>query len=230
MKSVTGYLLTKFGAAVGGVTSVLITSLLVTIFLYFLLKHGEDWVRWLAALIPLDPVITTNLFQTAHQSIVANVNGVLAVAAAQGLSLSIGFWFVGVRSPVVLGLLSGVASVTPVVGAPLVWVPIVIVFVFMGSYWKALILGLWGALVAGSLDNIVRPLVVGANGKQHMLLVGLAMIGGTYAFGAIGILLGPLILSLAFALVEEIQKLVSPSTDGNIRQEGEDKVINQQVR
>ncbi|MDP3001381.1 MAG: AI-2E family transporter [Bryobacterales bacterium] len=207
MKGGTGYLLKNVGSAIGGVTSILITGLLVTIFLYFLLRHGEDWIGWLAALIPLDPRVTASLFQTVHQSVVANVNGVLAVAVGQGLFLALGFWFVGVRSPALWGAIGGLASIIPVVGAPLVWVPVVIAFVLMGAYWKALLLGLWGALVVGSIDNVLRPFVVGAGGKQHPMLIGLAAIGGTYAFGVLGILLGPLLVSLVAALLKEIQEL-----------------------
>ena len=97
----------------------------------------------MAALTPLDLRITASLFQTVHDSVVANVNGVLAVAFGQGLFLGLGFWFVGVRSPVLWGATGGLASIIPVVGSPLVWVPVVIAFIFMGSYWKALLLGIW---------------------------------------------------------------------------------------
>jgi len=213
MKAATGYLLNNVGAALGGVTSILITGLLVTIFLYFLLRHGEDWIGRLAVLIPLDPRITAGLFNTVRDSVVANVNGVLAVAAAQGLLLCLGFWFVGLRSPVLWGAIGGLASIVPVVGSPLVWVPVVIAFVLTGSYWKALLLGLWGALIVGSADNVLRPFVVGARDKQHPMLIALAAIGGTYAFGVLGILLGPLLVSLAAAVLKEIQKLVSPSPE-----------------
>jgi predicted PurR-regulated permease PerM len=213
MKAATGYLLNNVGAAVGGVTSILITGLLVIIFLYFLLRHGGDWIGRLAVLIPLDPRVTASLFKTVRDSVVANVNGVLAVAAVQGLLLGLGFWFVGVRSPVLWGAFGGLASIIPVVGSPLVWVPVVIAFVFMGSYWKALLLGLWGALVVGSVDNVLRPFVVRARDKQHPMLIALAAIGGTYAFGVLGILLGPLVVSLVAALLKEIQKLVSPSRE-----------------
>jgi len=209
MKAGTGYLLKNAGSAIGGVTSILITGLLVTIFLYFLLRHGEDWIDRLAALIPLDPRVTAALFQTVRQSVVANVNGVLAVAVGQGLLLGLGFWFVGVRSPALWGAVGGLASIIPVVGAPLVWVPVVIAFVFMGAYWKAALLGLWGALVVGSVDNVLRPFVVGAGAKQHPIVIGLAAIGGTYAFGVLGILLGPLVVSLVAALLKEIQELES---------------------
>jgi len=131
----------------------------------------------------------------------------LAVALAQGALLSLGFWFVGVHSPVLWGALGGIASIVPVIGALLVWVPVAIGFLLMGAYWKALILGLWGFLVVGMADNIVRPLVVGAREKQHPMLVALATIGGTYAFGALGILLGPLMVSLVAAVLKEMQLL-----------------------
>ena len=103
MRIAIGYLRNKVGAAVGGVTSVLITSVLTTISLYFLLRHGEDWIGRLGALLPLDPKVTASLFQTVHHSVVANVYGVAAVALGQGLFLGLGFWFVGVRSPVLWG-------------------------------------------------------------------------------------------------------------------------------
>lgn len=135
--------------------------------------------------------------------------GVLAAAVGQGLFLSLGFWFVGVRSPALWGAVGGLASIIPVVGAPLVWVPVAIAYFLMGSYWKALALGIWGALVVGSIDNVLRPLVVGSRDKHHPVLIALAAIGGAYAFGPLGILLGPLVVSLAAALLKEIQTLIN---------------------
>jgi predicted PurR-regulated permease PerM len=208
-KSAAGYLLNKVGAAIGGVASVFITGFLVALFLYFLLRYGEDWLRWLSAVMPLDPPITANLFRVVRRSIVANVNGVLAVAAAQGIALSLGFWLLDLRSFVLWGFLGAMASVIPVVGTSVIWVPIVFVFIFAGFYWKAVILAAWCGLVVGSVDNVLRPFVVGAGEKQNPALSGLAMIGGVYAFGPLGILLGPLLISLVFAITDEIRKVVT---------------------
>jgi predicted PurR-regulated permease PerM len=209
MRTVTGYLRNHLGAAAGGASTVLMTGLLTTIFLYFLLLRGDDWMGRLAALAPLNPRVTARLLQTVHDSVVANVNGVLAVAFGQGLLLSLGFWFVGVRSPALWGTIGGLASIIPVVGSPLIWVPVVIVFVFVGSYWKAVLLTVWGILVIGAIDTLLRPFVVGARDKQHPMLIVLAVIGGTYAFGALGILIGPLVISVAAAILKEIQELLS---------------------
>jgi predicted PurR-regulated permease PerM len=146
---------------------------------------------------------------------------VLAAVVGQGVLLGLGFWFVGLRSPVLWGAIGGLASIIPVVGAPLVWVPVVIAYIFLGAYWKALILALWGAFIVGSVDNVVRPLLVGSREKQHPVIIALGAIGGTYAFGALGILLGPLLISLAAALIEEMQKLISGNPVAAIQLERE---------
>jgi predicted PurR-regulated permease PerM len=215
MRAATGYLLNNAGAAVGGVTSVIITGLLTSVFLYYLLRHGTDWIGRLAAVVPLHPRVTTNLFQNVQRSVVANVNGVVAVVLGQGLLLGMGFWFVGVRSPALWGTIGGLASIIPVVGSPLIWVPVAAAYVFMGAYWKALFLTLWGAFVVGSVDNILRPFVVRGREKQHPVLIALAAIGGTYAFGVLGILLGPILVSLAAALLKEIQEVAAPGWESH---------------
>jgi predicted PurR-regulated permease PerM len=93
----------------------------------------------------------------------------------------------------------------------------------LGAYWKAPILAVWGAFIVGSVDNVLRPLVVGSGEKQHPVLIALAAIGGTYAFGALGIVLGPLLVSLAAGIIEEMQKLVSASPVAAIQLEREDR-------
>ena len=113
----------------------------------------------------------------------------------------------GIGSPLLWGMFGAIASVIPFVGATLVWVPFVIGLIFIGAYWKALVLGLWGGLVVGSLDNILRPWIVGAQEKENPVLLGFAMLGGTYAFGPLGLILGPLAVSLTAAVVHELHSL-----------------------
>ena len=208
MKAFSGYLVSNIGLAVSEIASFLVTGLMVTIILYCLLKWGEGWIARIVSLAPLDPAVAGNLIRTIHSSVVANVNGTLAVVAAQGVLLYLGFWFLGMRSPLLWGAFGGLFSIIPVVGASLVWGPVAIGFLLMGAYWKALILCLWAALVVGSADNVLRSMIVGKHEKQHPLLVAFAAIGGTYAFGILGILLGPLVISLTAALVKEINELI----------------------
>jgi len=208
MKSVSEYLLSNAGVAVGGVSSLVVTTLLVTIFLYFLLRYGSEWIDWLSELSPLDSRTDARIIRTIHDSVVANLSGMFAVAIGQGLLLSLGFWLAGVQSALLWGAIGGLASIVPIVGALLIWVPVALAYVISGAYWKALFLALWGLLIVGSADNVLRPWVVGKREKQHPMLIALAAIGGTYAFGALGILLGPLLISVAAALLDEIQRLI----------------------
>ncbi|MCZ2079266.1 MAG: AI-2E family transporter [Bryobacterales bacterium] len=213
LKALTGLLLKMIGPVVEGVVSFIVTGFFIALFLYFLLRYGKVWVQEVANLLPLEHATTTSLFQTIEDAIIANMNGVMAVAVAQGILLGAGFWLAGVHSPVLWGVIGGLASVIPMIGSLLVWVPIVIVFLAMGLYWKAILLAAWCALLVGSVDNVVRPLVVGGRIRQHPVLIGLAMIGGTSAFGALGILLGPAIVSLLIALIEEIQSVRSSGNE-----------------
>lgn len=208
MKGASAYLLSNVGVAVGGVTNMIITSLLVTIFLYFLLRHGSDWIERLAALTPLDSRTHDRLLRTVRDAVLANLTGMLAVIIAEGLLLSLGFWLVNVRSPVLWGMLGGLASIIPLVGAFIIWAPVAIAKILEGSYWQALFLALWGFLAVGSMDNVLRPWIVGKRNKLHPILIALSAIGGTYAFGALGILVGPLLASLVSVLVQEIQRLI----------------------
>jgi len=207
MESGARYLLSGMQGAIQSIASIVMTSVLAILFLYYFLRYGEQWLSRLAALVPLNPDITANLLRTAQHSVVANVNGLLVVGIAQGLFLSVGFRLVGISSPLQWGVIGAIASLVPFVGITLVWAPAVIGFVVFGFYWKALVLGLWCGLIVGSLDNFLRPLVVGAREKQNPVLVGFAMLGGTYAIGPLGLLFGPLVVSLTGAVLEEIRRM-----------------------
>jgi predicted PurR-regulated permease PerM len=210
LKNVASFVLKAAGAVVRALTSSIITGILAAIFLYFLLRHGERWVERAVVTVPVDPETTRRLIRTVQDAVIANVNGVLAVAFSQGLLLALAFWAAGLRSPVLWGLVGGIASIIPIIGAVILWAPIAIGLALTGAYWKAALLALWCALVVGSADNIVRPAVVGGRIQQHPVLIALSMIGGTEAFGPPGVLLGPVIVALVAAAVAEIQRALRP--------------------
>jgi len=214
MKTASQYLLAHAGIAVSGIANSIANGVLVTVFLYFLLRYGRVWTHKLAGLTPLEPSVADNILATVRESVTANFNGMLAVIVGQGVLLTVVFWFVGVRSPALWGALGGIASIVPVVGSLLIWAPVAVGFLLMGAYGKAAVVAVWCFVVVGSSDNILRSVVVGKQGKQHPVLVALAAIGGAYAFGILGILLGPLAVALAAALAKEILRLASARPDG----------------
>ena len=119
-----------------------------------------------------------------------------------------GFWALGVPSPVVWGLVTGLCSLIPLVGSAAVWGPASIIFFITGHLWKGVILLsilarplVWGAAVVGQIDNVVRP---------YVMLVFFALLGGVKAFGVLGIFIGPVVVSLTPVVVEMLREENAP--------------------
>jgi predicted PurR-regulated permease PerM len=173
--------------------------------LFFLFREGRRIRGATAAMLPLDRSRVNQLFTLISDTIVANVYGVLAVAATQGVLLAIGFAVLGLSSPVLWGVVTAVCSLVPLVGTGLVWVPASLVLLVSGHWLKAIILLGWGAGFVSVVDHVVRPLVIGERVKMNTLFVFFALLGGIEAFGIIGVFLGPLVLSVTFALLQMLR-------------------------
>ena len=91
------------------------------------------------------------------------------------------------------------------------WVPAAIYVMVIGHLWKGIFLILWGALVVGTVDNVIRPLVIGSKVELHPLLLLFALLGGLQAFGFIGIFIGPVVISLIAALISMLRELTASS-------------------
>jgi predicted PurR-regulated permease PerM len=190
----------------------LFTTGLALVFLYVLLVHGQNWLAQLAALLPLDTVVTNRIFSTARDAIVANVDGIVAVGAAQAVLFGMIFWSSGIDSPAPWAALAGLASVLPVVGATVVWLPMAVNMAMHGIWLKALLMGLGCLVGQTAIGELLRPRVVGKRVREPPLLIALAVLGGTEAFGMIGILLGPVIVSLVAVLISELRTQVQASS------------------
>jgi len=207
------HVIQEAAAELNRVAAGLFTGSMAVLFLYVLLLHGQRWVVQLTAILPLDEAVTTRILATTRDSILANVDGILAVSAAQAVLFGLVFWAAGIRSPVMWGAIAGLASMVPVVGGMVVWLPIAVISAIHGSWVKALIVGA-GCLVGQvAVSELLRPKVVGSRIQQPPLLIALSVLGGTDAFGPLGILLGPVILSVLAALVREFRMQVRPNTD-----------------
>jgi len=189
------------GAFVVGALGVVIGFFLVLFLLFFFLRDGAELVRRAVRLIPMDPARKTDLL--AHLSAVtrAVVLGTLLTAVAQGTLLGIGFALVGLPSPVVFGVLSSIVSLVPMVGTALVWIPAVVVLLIQDRLWASVFLLVWSLALVGTIDNVLKPLVVSGRAQISTLPVFLGLMGGLSAVGAIGMVLGPVIVALVIALL-----------------------------
>ncbi|MEP6993668.1 MAG: AI-2E family transporter [Acidobacteriota bacterium] len=178
-------------------------DLILTLFvLFFFLRDGDVAARRLRDLLPMDPARKAKLDRHLQDVARAVVFGTVVTALVQGALIGIGFWVTGLPSPVVFGTVATIASFIPFVGIGLVWLPAALYLLATDALWKAIFMGIWGGLVAGTADNFLRPLLVSGKAEMGTLTVFFGVLGGLAAFGMVGLFLGPVILALALALIE----------------------------
>jgi predicted PurR-regulated permease PerM len=203
-----------FGAAVfGNLARFTIDSLITFVILFFLFREGKDWAYRAGKLMPISDDRVGRLYQNISDTIIANVYGILTVGAVQGVLTGIAMKIVGMQSAILLGLGAGFASIIPVVGSSIVWGPVAIYLFAQGATWKAVFLLIWGTVVVSSMDNIVRPWVVGGRVELHPMVLLFFILGGVEAFGFIGLFLGPVVASVLAAVFGMLrEELTEPAT------------------
>jgi len=211
--SIDRHAIQQAAADLNQVAGGLFTGLLAVLFLYVLLVDGPGWLAQLTAMLPLDTSVTNRILATIRNSIVSNVDGILAMSVIEAILYGIIFWIAGIALPIMWGAFAGLASMIPLIGAAAVWLPMAITLAIHGAYVKAALVGIVcfaGQQVVGLL---LLPRIVGTRLRQPPLLIALSVLGGTSAFGALGILLGPVIVSVLAALVREFRTQLRPNAD-----------------
>jgi predicted PurR-regulated permease PerM len=167
--------------------------------LFFLLRDGAQLARQSKQLIPLSDDHQQHLFRKFATVVRATVKGNIAVAATQGALGGLMFWFLGIQGALLWGVLMAFLSLLPAVGAALIWVPVAVYFLVTGAIWEGVALTLFGVLVIGLVDNILRPLLVGKDTKIPDYVILISTLGGLAVFGLNGFVIGPLVAALFIA-------------------------------
>jgi predicted PurR-regulated permease PerM len=180
-----------------------LTQLGVTLFvLFFLYRDSGQAADALRKLLPLSNKETDRLFDRVASTIAATVNGSLTVALVQAMLAGIVYVILGVPGAVLWAAVTFLAALVPVFGTFLVWAPIALFLLLTGSIIKALFLIGWSALVVGSVDNVLYPYLVGDRLRLHTVPIFFSVLGGLGLFGPAGIILGPMALAIAIALID----------------------------
>ena len=204
-------LLRKAGEAAGALGAIVVASLSTTtrntlrvivdffIMLYAMFFFLMDGRRYLETVLGYLPLRESEKNQMLHRFVSvtrATLKGTLLIGVIQGTLGGMIFAILGIPGAVLWGVLMIVLSILPVVGGALVWVPAAVVLVFQGAWIKALVLIGFCSLIIGSVDNVMRPRLVGQDTQMSDLLILLSTLGGIGAFGAIGFIVGPIIAAL----------------------------------
>jgi predicted PurR-regulated permease PerM len=201
-RSIAAYLGGNLAGLLGNTVRI-ITQLVVMLFLlFFLFRDRSLALTSLRSLLPLRDDESSELLERVGDTILATALGRLTIAAVQGILAGLAFWVLGVPGVILWAFTLTACAMIPAFGSFLVWGPVAIYLGLTGHWGKAALLGLWGAVIVSTIDNILYPVLVGSHLRAHTATILLSVLGGIAVFGPIGIVLGPVLFTLAATLLE----------------------------
>jgi predicted PurR-regulated permease PerM len=200
-------------AATGGnflISSVntIIHFFMMLFILFFLLRDGRQLLGLIVRLVPMEQKHRAKLLKLIGNTTRAVVYGTVLTAILQGALVGIGFAIAGLSSAIVFGVLAAVCALLPIGGAAIVWAPAVVTLAATSHWGWAIFMLIWGIGVTVS-DNLVRPLLISSQSPVSMLAVFIGVIGGISAFGVIGVIIGPVLLTVMVSLLRYLDETLS---------------------
>lgn len=189
------------GAFLGSLAG--LAQLAIALFtMFFLLRDLDHFVGGLRGLVPLSDPDTEAIITRVTETIDASVRGRVLIALIQGALGGLMFWFLGLPGPVLWGAVMALFALVPMLGAFVVWLPAAVFLLATGHAVKAIVLVGWGALVIGTADNVLYPMLVGKDLRLHTVTIFFSVLGAVAVFGASGLVIGPVVFALADALID----------------------------
>ncbi|HZR04143.1 MAG TPA: AI-2E family transporter [Burkholderiales bacterium] len=183
-------------AAVRGLSSAAFETVLLLIMLYFFLRDGPYFREELRKISPLTESQAGDLLDKVAKTMEGSLTSLLVVPLVQGVLATLGYLVLGVPNALMWGGITTLVAFVPAVGTPLAWIPICIYLALAGQVWQSVVLAIYCTLVVASIDNFIRPWFLKGAASIHPLWSFLAVLGGLISFGPLGLLMGPLVLSL----------------------------------
>ena len=202
LENVTAWLTSTSATFVSGSVLSVVTLIVTFYLLFYFLRDREAVLNWFRETSPLSSSEMELLFDRVADTVRATLYGTVVVAVVQGTLGGLIFWWLGLPMPVFWGVVMGLLAIVPMLGAFVVWVPAAAYLALSGEWSSAVILTVWGTIVVGSIDNLLYPILVKDQLSLHTVPTFISILGGLVLFGASGLLLGPLILTLTMFFLE----------------------------
>ena len=199
---VSEFLVSRSASIFSGITHFVVNFFVMIFALYYLLLRGPGILHELRQLSPLRPEHEEKILEKFRALAVATFGGSFATALIQGTAGGVIFFFFGLPSPLLWGAVMAFLSLIPVVGTALVWAPLAVYYILTGAVWKGIILLVVFIGVAGTVDNVVKPILIRRGAEINTLWVFLSVLGGIGVFGFLGLFLGPFLVTMLLVLVE----------------------------
>lgn len=190
----------QFAQFLGGISRYMLNLGLILVTVFFCFRDGEEAIRqFRLGLIHFLGKYQEVYLQAVGDTTRAVVYGLVLAALGQGTLAGIGYAVAGVKAPVLFGAITALFALVPM-GATLVWFPLGISLLLSGQTWPGIGLLLWGFLAVSTVDNVIRPVIISGASRVPFLVVLFGVLGGLTAFGAVGLFLGPVILSVLLSV------------------------------
>jgi predicted PurR-regulated permease PerM len=196
------YMAGQLGAVIRNIVVFLFELFVMLFALFYFLRDGDSMVIRFRRFLPFEETMTERMLAEARELIFASVTTSLVIAAVQGIICGGAFALVGLDSPVFWGVMMGFLSLLPVVGAWPVWIPGAIYLFSTGHWGRAIALIVICGVLGGSIDNILRPVLLGDRASLSGLLVFISVLGGIAVFGVLGVVLGPIVVATAVGILD----------------------------
>lgn len=169
---------------------------------FFLLRDGKDLFLRVRSILPMDPEHQAQLFENVVNTVYGVVHGNLIVAMIQGVLAGLAYWFLGLPFAILLGVATAFAALLPVGGSTLITLPASLYLLFQVSYLKGGLLLIWSLGVVGTIDNLLKPVLIASRVRLPVIFLFFSIIGGLRLLGVLGLILGPVLFALLAALLD----------------------------
>jgi predicted PurR-regulated permease PerM len=213
-QTVGSYLARNSAQVAGDAAGFVMNMGIMLLTLFFLFRDGPEVVSFLRDTAPTDRETTAKVFNEVATMVTVTLQSTVVVAMAQGTVAGLVFWILGLPAPVFWGVVSGLLSFLPVIGPALVWGTAAIILAISGEYWRAVAMLLLGNFGISGIDNILRPILISGRAQLNALMSMVSVLGGIYAFGLLGMVLGPLVVAITAGMLkgyrESLQAVAEP--------------------
>lgn len=199
LKKSSNWLISGAASLLKGTTNFIISLLLIIITMFFFFVDGKKMLERLMYLSPLPNAYDREIFQKFRSVSYVTILSTFVTATAQGIVGAIGFAIVGFPA-FLAGILVGLLSLLPYLGSMIFYVPVGIYYLLVGQVWQGIFVFLWGAIVIGNIDNVIRAYMIKGKAQVNPIFVIFSILGGISLFGFWGVILGPLIIAIAVTI------------------------------
>ncbi len=196
------WLAAHFGVIFAGTISTIFTFVLSILGSFYFFRDGKELMQILIKASPLPDKEDQVIFERMAKAVRAVATGTLLLAIIQGTLVAVGFWLFGVTRPILWGSIASLGALMPGVGTTIVTAPAIIYLFATGNTFMAGGLLVWSVLIVGLVDNLVGPYLIGRGNNMHPFVILISVLGGIALFGPLGFIVGPVITTLFFVLLE----------------------------